>query len=280
MDKNAFLRELALILRQRGVADSEIRIRIDKISEFIDGLSAEERDAVLGGTPDVAAVADKLFAGIGGAHGGAEPPAQHKKNDFKITSEYKQISQGADHADGTPAGKNMAEIRRRDEEKLKALKDEAQKPRKQAAHASLVQRFESERRFWVIFFCCMPIIFVLLGAMLSVFALVFFGMIALILLLVAALAVAVAIGTAVALIGIIYGVTQFFSAGGVTAVALYEAGMGIFAAGVTMLVGVLIYNAAIRFIPFAMKKLRVLMMFVFKKLGVLAEYLKGVCAAI
>ena len=163
---------------------------------------------------------------------------------------------------------------------LKALRDEAQKPRKKTGHTSLVQRFESERKFWVIFFSCLPIIFVLLGAILSVFAIAFFGMIALIVLLVAALAAAVAIGSAIALIGIIYGVIQFITEGGVTAVALYEAGMGIFAAGVTMLVGVLIYNAAIRVVPFAMKKLRVLLKFVFKKLGVLTEYLKGVCAAI
>jgi hypothetical protein len=279
------LRELALILRQRGIEDAEIRARIDKISEFIDGLSAEEKDAVLGGNPDVAAIADRLFAHDPGAKAPAQnAPARHasaenapqRKDDFKITSEYKEISHNQDNAHG----KNMAEIRRRDEEKLKALKDEAQKPRKKQTHASLVQRFESERRFWVIFFCCMPIIFVLLGAIISVFAILFFGLIALILLLVAALAAAVAIGTAVALIGITYGVIQFFTQGGITAVALYEAGMGILAAGITMLVGVLIYNAAIRFVPFIMKKLRVLLKFVFKKLGALAEYLKGVWAAI
>lgn len=275
MDKNAFLRELALILRQRGIEDAEIRARIDKISEFIDGLGAEEREAVLGGNPDVAAIADRLFARDGAQHASAQPIPQ-KKDDFKITSEYKQI---AVNQDGS-ASKNMAEIRRRDEEKLRALKDEAQKPRKKQSHASLVERFESERRFWVIFFCCMPIIFVLIGAIISVFALLFFGLIALILLLVAALAAAVALGTAVALIGITYGVIQFFTQGGITAVALYEAGMGILAAGITMLVGVLIYNAAIRFVPFVMKKLRALLKYVFKKLGVLAEHLKGVWAAI
>lgn len=274
MDKNAFLRELALILRQRGIDDAEIRIRIDKISEFIDGLGAEEREAVLGGNPDVGAIADRLFS-RDAAHQAQGEPIPQKKDDFKITSEYKQIAS----QDGSTS-KNMAEIRRRDEEKLRALKDEAQKPRNKQTHASLVQRFESERRFWVIFFCCMPIIFVLLGAIISVFAILFFGLIALILLLVAALAAAVAVGTAVALIGISYGVVQFFSQGGLTAVALYEAGMGILAAGITMLVGVLIYNAAIRLVPFVMKKLRVLMKFVFKKLGVLAEHLKGVWAAI
>ncbi len=287
MDKNAFLRELALILRQRGIEDDEIRIRIDKISEFIDGLGKEERDAVLGGNPDVAAIADRLFSRDAQAQPAQQQPAQQmpaqqvreesipqKKDDFKITSEYKQIALDQDKA----SSKNMAEIRRRDEEKLKALKDEAQRPRKKQNHASLVKRFESERRFWVIFFCCMPVIFVLLGAIISVFAILFFGLIALILLLVAALAAAVALGTAVALIGITYGVIQFFSQGGITAVALYEAGMGILAAGITMLVGVLIYNAAIRLVPFVMKKLRVLLKFVFKKLGVLAEHLKGVWA--
>ena len=281
MDKNAFLRELALILRQRGIEDAEVRARIDKISEFIDGLGAEEREAVLGGNPDVAAIADRLFARDGARQSPAQSaqpvqPAPQKKDNFKITSEYKQI---AVNQDGS-SSKNMAEIRRRDEEKLRALKNEAQKPRNKQTHASLVERFESERKFWVIFFCCMPIIFVLIGAIISVFAILFFGLIALILLLVAALAAAVALGTAVALIGITYGVIQFFTQGGITAVALYEAGMGILAAGITMLVGVLIYNAAIRFVPFVMKKLRVLLKFVFKKLGVLAEHLKGVWAAI
>lgn len=288
MEKNAFLRELALVLRQRGLTDEEIRVRIEKIGAFIDGLSEEERNAVIGGTPNVAAIADRLFAREGvqkqpapsPAGAGAPTAKKEKKEDFKITSEYKKAAP-SESAENTSAGKNVAEIRRRDEEKLRALKNEAQKPRKaKAPHATIAQRFESERKFWVIFFCCIPILFVFIGALLSVFAAVFFGLIAVILLLVCALAVAVAIGTGVSLIGIIYGVVQFFMASGVSAVGLYEAGMGIFVAGITMLVGVLIYNAAIRLVPFVMKKLRVFLKFLFKKLGVLAEYLKGVCASI
>ncbi len=307
MDKNAFLRELALILRQRGLSDEEIRVRIEKISAFIDGLSAEERNAVIGGNPNVAAIADRLFSKDAPAQkstdshkGGADRPAGHvsvkqpghttgkpsdkpaqKKDDFKITSDYKKSGPGQDNPDNTSAGKNVAEIRRRDEEKLRALKNEAQKPRKKTGTPSTIAgRFEAERNFWVIFFCCIPILFFFAAILISIFALLFFGLIGLILLLVATLAVAVAIGSAVALIGIIYGITQFFSAGGISAVGLYEAGMGIFAAGITMLVGVLIYNAAIRFIPWIMKKLRALFKFILKKLGVLAEYLKGVCASI
>ena len=113
--------------------------------------------------------------------------------------------------------------------------------------------------------------------LLSVFVALFFGLIALIIILVAVLAIAVAAGSGVALIGIGYGIIQLLSD---PAIGLYETGMGIMAAGITMLVGVLIYNAAIRFIPWIMRKLKQLFKFILKKLGVLAEYLKGVCALI
>ncbi|MBQ2863011.1 MAG: hypothetical protein IJE84_02440, partial [Clostridia bacterium] len=204
MEKNAFLRELALILRQRGLTDDEIRVRIEKISSFIDGLSAEERNAVIGGNPNVAAIADRLFAKEGAGKSAAQPkeskpeakaePSRTKKpepkmpeqDSFKITSDYKKTAEQPIPEGITTTAKNMAEIRRRDEEKLKALKDEAQRPRKkQTPHATIAQRFESERNFWVIFFCCIPVLFVLLGAIVSFFCILFFGLIALILLLVA-----------------------------------------------------------------------------------------------
>ena len=317
MEKNAFLRELALILRDRGLNDDEIRVRIEKISSFIDGLSAEERNAVIGGNPNVAAIADRLFSRDGATQKHTDPakapdpahapdrsgsqarakehvtprqdsedkptPDKDKKDGFRITSDYKKGKPEHDTGEGTSAGKNVAEIRRRDEEKLRALKSEAQRPKRKSAAspaATLAQRYEQERNFWVIFFCCIPILFFFGAVLLSAFALMFFALIALILLLIAALAVTVALGTGVSLICIIYGLAQIISSGGVSAVALYEAGMGLLVAGVTMLAGVLIYNAAIRFIPWTMKQLRRFFKFILKKLGVLAEYLKGVCASI
>ena len=292
MEKNAFLRELALILRQRKLTDDEIGVRIEKISSFIDGLSAEERSALIGGTPNVSAIADRLFARDaslqnkpkGASAPAARPAAVEKKKEaadgqFKIRSDYDKSPanhrpepiHNTDHS-------NVAEIRRRDEEKLKQLKNEAQKPRKKPGQElSLCQKYESERNFWVIFFCCVPILFFVGTLLLSVFAAVFFGLIALIIILVALLAIAVAAGSGIAIIGIGYGLLTILSN---TAVGLYELGMGITVAGITMLVGVLIYNAAIRFVPWIMRKLRVFFKFVLKKIGTLAEYLKGVCALI
>ena len=295
MEKNAFLRELALILRQRGLTDEEIRVRIEKISSFVDGLSQEERNALIGGTPNVAAIADKLFQNQASAkaktadgadealqdaqkkaEGGAGRSAEKAPDNFKITSDYKKNS--SSNKGGASASRNP-EVMRRDEEKLKQLKNEAQRPRKKQAGASLTlsQKYESERNFWVIFFCCIPLLFFFGTVLLTAFVALFFGLIALIIILVAVLAVAVAAGSGVALIGIGYGILQLLSN---PAIGLYEAGMGIMAAGITMLVGVLIYNAAIRFIPWIMRKLKQLFKFVLKKLGVLAEYLKGVCALI
>ncbi len=293
MEKNAFLRELALILRQRNLTDEEIKVRIEKISSFVDGLSQEERNALIGGTPNVAAIADRLFA----RDPSVTPKTPEKKaepqprqasperrrpgadSQFKITSDYKKnTAPGRPEPSHETAEGNVAEVRRRDEEKLKQLKNEAQKPRKrQGQPQTLCQKYESERNFWVIFFCCIPLLFLLGAVLLSVFAAVFFGLIALIIVLVAMLAIAVAAGSAVALVGIGYGLITIMTN---IPVGLYELGMGVFVAGMTMLVGVLIYNAAIRFVPWIMRKLRVLFKFIIKKLGVLAEYLKGVCALI
>ncbi len=285
MEKNAFLRELALILRQRNLTDDEIQARIEKISSFIDGLTSEERNALIGGTPNVAAIADRLFAREGAQTqkqtGQKDPAPQSDRRradaQFKIRSDYNKSPAPQKHAHPSEDG-SVAEVRRRDEEKLKQLKSEAQRPRaRKAAALTLCQKYESERNFWVIFFCCIPLLFVFGALLLSVFAAVFFGLIALIIILVAMLAVAVAAGSAVAIIGIGYGIITMLSN---AAIGLYELGMGIFVAGVTMLVGVLIYNIAIRLVPFTMRQLRVLFKFIIKKLGVLAEYLKGVCALI
>jgi len=53
-------------------------------------------------------------------------------------------------------------------------------------------------------------------------------------------------GTALALVGLIYGVVKLFSS---LPVGLFELGMGIAVGGATMLLSVLIYNLARRLLP-------------------------------
>lgn len=88
-------------------------------------------------------------------------------------------------------------------------------------------------------------------------ALVFLGIIALLAAVavgfIALLIVIVGAGCSVSLIGIIYGAYKIVT--GVVPVGLYEIGLGITIGSVASLIGILMYNAAIRLVPFLIKKI-------------------------
>lgn len=60
------------------------------------------------------------------------------------------------------------------------------------------------------------------------------------------------VGTAYSLISIVYGITQLFS---VAPIGLYEIGIGIASVGLTMIAGIAVYNAAVRYMPYSIKYL-------------------------
>ncbi len=95
----------------------------------------------------------------------------------------------------------------------------------------------------------------------------------LIVLFIAAMAAVVAGGTAIALVGMIYGTIELFST---VSVGLYEIGIGITALGATMLCGILLYNAAIRLVPFAIRKLAAFARFTARQLREILKAMKGV----
>jgi hypothetical protein len=75
----------------------------------------------------------------------------------------------------------------------------------------------------------------------------------LIVLFVAALLCVVIAGTALALVGIIYGATQLFAPETLPA-GLYEIGQGVVIGGCTMFGGIVLYNFAVRFFPWLIKQ--------------------------
>ena len=75
----------------------------------------------------------------------------------------------------------------------------------------------------------------------------------LIVVFVAALLCVVIAGTALALVGIIYGATQVF-APETLAAGLYEIGQGVVIGGCTMFGGIVLYNFAVRFFPWLIKQ--------------------------
>ena len=125
--------------------------------------------------------------------------------------------------------------------------------------------------FWAIFFLTIPItvpiifaIFVILFSVIAAMAVMIVG-------LIGALIGIVAAGSALALIGIVYGVTQTFTA---LPIGLYEIGLGVLIGGIAMFAGILVYNFAVRFLPFAIKNVIVFIKFVIKKIKYLFYFLK------
>ncbi len=100
--------------------------------------------------------------------------------------------------------------------------------------------------FWVGLFLTLPLTIGLAAALFGAFAALFVGIAALIVALIAVLIAVAACGAGVSLVGIIFGVTQLFS---FVAAGIYEIGLGIMVAGIALFASILIYNIAIRLLP-------------------------------
>lgn len=100
--------------------------------------------------------------------------------------------------------------------------------------------------FWVGLFLTLPLTIGLAAVLFGTFAALFVGIGALILGLIAVLIAVAAAGAGVSLVGIIFGVTQLFS---FVAAGIYEIGLGIMVAGIALFASILIYNIAIRLLP-------------------------------
>ena len=128
--------------------------------------------------------------------------------------------------------------------------------------------------FWVGLFITLPITLTLLVALFGGFAGLFIGLTAAIILSIVAMIAIVAAGSIVSLVGIIYGITLLFS---FVAAGVYEIGLGVAVAGIIIFASVLLYNLAVRFIPWLMKKIGTLLVYVCGKLKMLFNYIRREC---
>lgn len=105
------------------------------------------------------------------------------------------------------------------------------------------------------------------------FIVMFAAEIALIAAMICLLAGCTALGTAASLTGIVYGIVKMFST---PAIGLYEIGFGVIIAGVSIICGILIYNGAVRFMPWLVRKSALLFKFTFSKIKpILIKYKRG-----
>lgn len=110
---------------------------------------------------------------------------------------------------------------------------------------------EGKKKFKTAVIGASPLIAVAVFAYFAAWALAFAAEAALIAGLIAALVATAAAGTLASITGIIYGIVRLSTRHGE---GVFEIGLGIVIAGATLLAGVLIYNAALRFMPWAIKR--------------------------
>lgn len=130
----------------------------------------------------------------------------------------------------------------------------------------------------IIFWCAVallsPLLLFLIAVVLGVFLFAFFAMASVIAACIVALVAIVGAGTGIALFGLIYGTTQLFSA---AAAGLYEIGIAIKVIGISLFSGILLYNVAIRLIPYLMHYLYEFFCFVVRKGVQLFQFIKREC---
>lgn len=125
-----------------------------------------------------------------------------------------------------------------------------------------------------IFIVFLPLIVALVVALLGVFSGVGVALAGTILLIIAVIFVVVLGGSVLSIASLLFGISQLF--GDTKYIGFHEVGLGLFFVGVTMLVGIALYNVAVRLIPFIYRllgKLFVLICKLFKKW--LASVMKG-----
>ena len=107
-------------------------------------------------------------------------------------------------------------------------------------------------RFRKIGICSLPLVLIagVIGA--ALFAAAFAVLAAAIAAMLVLLIAVTVVGTAYSLISIVYGITQLFP---VAPIGLYEIGIGIASVGLTMIAGIAVYNAAVRYMPYSIKYL-------------------------
>ena len=282
-DKQSFLDKLNSALLGRGIKDSDIAPYLERFDRFYDRMKNSPDEISPEVLNDVNTIADNIAAQINERNDAInrfaertmtinkvpEMPAETKKPAKPDTGNYELVpaAQGAVPVDEQPTEERQAVHEQQFAEKDDGLNRIHDYVEEEPAPNSTM--------FWVLFFISLPITLSLSLAVVVLFGAVWGGLIALIVASIAALIGGVAVGTALSLVGIIYGITQLFST---LPVGLYEIGIGVVIAGLVMFGGILVYNIAVRFLPFLMRLIGRLFRYLFNKLKTLFNHLRRECA--
>ena len=147
-----------------------------------------------------------------------------------------------------------------------------------------MRKFDSENRgnnawlYVAILVVSIPLVIALLGISLVLYLGFWVALSLAMIACIAVLVVFVTAGAVVSLVGIVYGAVQLIT--GQIPVGMFEVGLGVIVGAATMFVGILVYNFAVRFIPFGMKLLAKLFRAGFRAVRSGYQSLKGAVESI
>ncbi len=211
---------------------------------------------------------DGIFDGDGDLENGSESEASEEENlpmseEEAVVERYTPGAKRRIHsAAQTPPGERKTV--RRTTESLDLFPDEADG--------------KTSWLFIVLTIILAPIVAVLGVAVFVFFLLLWASIAVLITLILVGLVALAAAGTAISLAGLIFGVIESIS--GHTAAGMFEIGLALIIAAVIIFFGIWLYNFAIRFLPFIIKKLGNLLVSIFKLFKKAFRRFKELCSSI
>lgn len=279
-DKQSFLEKLNAALLERGISPTDIEPYLERFDRFYDRMVADSSDASspLG---DIDTIADNIAAQVSDRYDEINRLAERTMTVQTVDVDNEPTTESdvpviADDEDGYEMLEVTSDVGIVPPDEAEAVTSdcESEQSTKLPDYVS-EEKIQDNKLFWILFAVSLPITLPLTLGVLSVFAAAWAGLAALIVASLAALVAMVTVGTAASLIGIIYGIIQLFTS---VPVGLYEIGIGIVVAGIVMFSGILLYNFAIRFVPWLIKLVGRLLRYTLKQLRVLFNFLRRECA--
>lgn len=290
-EKQAFLDKLTAALYERNISENDIRPYIERFDRFYDRMVSESPQTQ-GALSDIETIADNIAAQISDRYDEINRLAERTMTVDAVRADAEDapevdaeptvttdISDIANMSEEYELAEPEAEDALIPAEELAALDmDEASEYASESTRLpdyNVEEPVRGGRMFWILFFISLPITLPLFVAVVAVFAAIWLGLAAVVIGTVAALVALVAGGAAVSLVGIVYGIIQLFVS---VPVGLYEIGLGVIVAGTVMFAGILVYNFAVRLVPFLMRMLWKLFRLMLRQLKRLFNFLKKECS--
>lgn len=288
-DKQSFLEKLTAALIDRGISEADIAPYVEQFDRFYDRMRNDDAKTS-GALADVEGIADNIAAQVSDRYDAINRLAER-------TMAVDAVTDDADYADAVEI--DDTDMPTAEAEIVELTDDEEYEIVEDAEEMSLIpaemldeiepeavdeitestrlpdyipeEEIPNSKMFWILFGVSLPITVPLALVVLGIFGLMWGALVGIIVGAIATLAVVVTAGTAVSLVGIIYGVVQLFTS---VATGLYEIGIGIVVAGIVLALGILLYNFAVRLVPILIKLVWKLFKYVLGRLKELFNYLR------